>query len=1132
MGNSGGLESRMSRWTLVFRSLKFHARSHLGTVAGAAIGSAALIGALVVGDSLRETLRERALQRLGWAQSAMATPDRLFSQHLKSVFQNSGSGPSAAAVALELPGTITRPDGSARANQVNIFGIDSSFGGGNEALTNIARGTVVLNQSLATKLGVQASDEVIVRCQKPSALSQEAAIASRNEQTVALRLKVKAVVTGRQMGDFSLRANQAPSLNAFLRLDELAEEVGEPGKGNLLVLANEKQASGSESGMEQSATAANEKLRTVPSLDFLGIELRTITNLHAIELRSKRIFLDAELARAATASSGDGATHLIQSLTYLGNLFEHGTNSTPYSMVTAAGPPYTPPDLKADQIILNSWLAEDLHAAAGDEIAVSYFDPESGPRLTERTNIFEVIEVVPMELPWNDRTLMPEFPGLENAESTQDWDAGFPLAYKIRPKDEAYWKQYRGTPKAFISLAAGQKLWGNRFGNLTAIRWQPWESHRPGGKNAVASGTQPAVIRQQIENVILKALNPAALGFRFEPVRKQALQAAKQSQDFGQLFLGFSCFLVFAALLLMSLLFRFSLEQRTSEVGILLSVGWLPKQIRRMFLLEGVALAFLGALIGCVGGLAYAKGMLWGLITIWRSATGTTSLAFHVNPTTLAIGLLASTAIALLTIWLTLRKQARQPARELLAGIDATSPRSGKNFGMWGGIAAGLGAVAIVANALIKKETSDAESFFSAGALLLLAGIGLASGWFRRLAGQARGTRFTFLNLGVRGCARRAKRSLATVGLLACGCFLISAIGVFRQDASQDAAKHSAGTGGFALIGESTLPISQDLNTRAGLEAFGLSPAQLPNPRFVPFRVRAGDDASCLNLNRAQTPRLLGVKPELLKGRFTFSSVAKGFNKSDGWELLKGEASSAGAIPAIGDANSIEWALHKKLGDTLDYVAEDGRAFKIQLVGAVANSILQGGLLIQESEFIKRFPNEGGYKMFLIDAAPDSIDETSKLLSRTFQNAGLELTPTALRLDSFNAVQNTYLGTFQILGVLGLLLGSAGLGIVLLRNVLERRGELGLLTAVGFQRAQLQKLVVGEHAALLGLGIAIGLVAAAVAVLPSLLSTTAKLPWSSLAVTLAAVVINGLLWTWVAARRALSGDLLAALRNE
>jgi len=144
----------------------------------------------------------------------------------------------------------------------------------------------------------------------------------------------------------------------------------------------------------------------------------------------------------------------------------------------------------------------------------------------------------------------------------------------------------------------------------------------------------------------------------------------------------------------------------------------------------------------------------------------------------------------------------------------------------------------------------------------------------------------------------------------------------------------------------------------------------------------------------------------------------------------------------------------------------------------------------------------------------------------------MELTPAVQRLSAFNAVQNTYLSTFQVLGGLGLLLGSAGLGAVVLRNVLERRGELGLLLAVGFRKRQLHWLILSEHAALLGLGVSLGVAAAAIAVLPSILSPTTQLPYRSLAVTLAGICLNGVFWTWLATRSALRGDLLQVLRNE
>src|SRR5205823_7765661 len=172
----------------------------------------------------------------------------------------------------------------------------------------------------------------------------------------------------------------------------------------------------------------------------------------------------------------------------------------------------------------------------------------------------------------------------------------------------------KGTPKAFITLAAGQKMWANRFGNLTAIRIRR------------VHGLSTEEQEQRFEHKLLATLKPEEIGLRFEPVREQALKAAEQSQDFGELFLGFSIFLVVAALLLMALLFQFGLEQRASEVGTLLALGFPVKQVRRLLLMEGATLALLGGIIGTVGGLGYAKAMLWGLATVWRSAVGSFAL--------------------------------------------------------------------------------------------------------------------------------------------------------------------------------------------------------------------------------------------------------------------------------------------------------------------------------------------------------------------------------------------------------------------------------------------------------------------------------------------------------------------------
>jgi ABC-type antimicrobial peptide transport system permease subunit len=280
------------------------------------------------------------------------------------------------------------------------------------------------------------------------------------------------------------------------------------------------------------------------------------------------------------------------------------------------------------------------------------------------------------------------------------------------------------------------------------------------------------------------------------------------------------------------------------------------------------------------------------------------------------------------------------------------------------------------------------------------------------------------------------------------------------------------------------------------------------------MRVREGDEASCLNLNRAQQPRLLGVNPDALQERKAFGID---------WSLLK---QNSEAIPAIGDEASIKWAMGKKIGDTLDYSDEQGRAFKIRIVAGAANSILQGQLLIDEGQFVKRFPGVSGYRMFFVDAPSNAVSEVSATLGRALQDSGMELVPAARRLAQFNAVQNTYLSTFQVLGGIGLLLGSLGLGVVVLRNVLERRGELGLLQAVGYRKRSLQWLVASENLALLLVGLLIGGLAAAVAVLP--VARRADLPYE----TLVGVIIFGVASAWIATWFAMRGRLIDSLRAE
>jgi ABC-type lipoprotein release transport system permease subunit len=1123
--------SAMKLNRLVFASLRYYLTSHLGVLAGASISAAVLIGALAVGDSVRISLRNRALDRLAGATAVISTGDRYFNdtlgERIRAVqLTNLPNLTGTASILLELPGMATRQDATARANSIHVLGIPDGFLVG---LGPIDADKVWLNASLARQLKAEVGDEVVVRVHKPTALSRDAVISPRDTVAVALRLRVAGIVSAHNGGDLALQAGQTPPMNAFVSRSTLANAASLAGRGNLVWFRapeGPEDAASREEWIDELTT----RLHAAWSLDDAELSLRPLTaNQQGLELTSRRIFLDHPVSEAALKPFDSVSGSAQPVLTYLVNALIAGQREAPYAMVTSIGSPWTPESLADDEMVLNRWLADDLRLKVGDSLEMVYYVADTGPQLVERTNKFRIRGIVPLEGIHADRTLMPEFPGIAKAESTQDWDAGFPLVRKIRNEDEAYWKKWRGTPKAFISLTTGQKLWGNRFGDLTAIRWS-------------TVGTEKTNDSLRLLSEEFKArLKPESFGLRIDPVRTRLLTAAAEGQDFGGLFLSFSFFLLGSSLLLTALLFRFALERRAREMGILLALGWTPGRVSGLFWREGFALAILGTVLGSGLGVVYARGVLWGLATVWSSAVARASLEFHLTGQTFTTGVILSLAVAAATLGVTLRKLVRRTARELMAdgALDLPAPLLQRTSRVWTALlfAIGLSSLGMTSWALVAGQ-KEPGIFFGAGFLWLLTGVFVLRvalrRWSHPLQGGINSTRRTgFMGLALRSVTRRPSRSLGGISLLASAAFLLCAVGAFKLEESPGAGRPESGTGGFGLWARTALPLLKDLNTPEGRDFYGISATDLQGTSIVAFRVHDGDDASCLNLARPQRPRLLGVPAEELarRGAFSFAELVQSSAVTNGWLALSPSEREPGETPAIGDASSLQWILHKQVGDTLDYVDEQGRPFKLRLVGSLEGSVLQGNLLISESELIRRFPGETGHREFLIQTPQGRESTVSATLSRGLQDVGFEATPTWERLGEFNAVQNTYLDTFQLLGGLGLLLGCAGFGVIVLRNLQERRGELALMLAIGFERGYLIRLAILENGTVLALGLGSGIVASIVAVAPSLRPGGPPLPWASLIGMMVLVAVTGLLSTIWAAWKAVHERLLDSLRD-
>jgi hypothetical protein len=365
---------------------------------------------------------------------------------------------------------------------------------------------------------------------------------------------------------------------------------------------------------------------------------------------------------------------------------------------------------------------------------------------------------------------------------------------------------------------------------------------------------------------------------------------------------------------------------------------------------------------------------------------------------------------------------------------------------------------------------------------------------------------------------------------MAAATFILISVGAFRRDGTIDWTDRRSGTGGYPLLVETVLPLATDPNSADGRQQLGLGEA--PDVAIEPFRLLPGDDASCLNLYQPTQPRILGVRREFVKqGRFSFAGTLDGAERENPWVLLEREHDD-GAIPVIGDANSMTYVLHKSIGDEI-VVDRGGRSIRLRLVAALSDSIFQSELLMSEGNFLRLFPEQEGYGLLLVDAPAARVAEVSDAIERGLTDYGADAVGTADRLAEFHRVENTYLSTFQTLGGLGLLLGTVGLAAVLLRNVLERRRELALLGAVGYGRSRLLVIVVAESALLLVFGLAAGAVCAIIATIPAAAEHGGRIPVTASGwLMLFAIFAAGLVSSVVATRAAVASRLLDALRAE
>ncbi len=1041
--------------------------------------------------------------RLGKTQLAMTTSDRFFHQELSAELMRKSDDLIIVPV-LALNGVLESPDGSTRVNNLNVYGMDRNFwqlvGRPGERIAFAPVHGVSVSESVASR--IKLPGEYLLRIQSPSQLSRDMIFTTESSASQAWSVKINQFIPDNTMGRFSLQASQAAPLNVFVPIEWLAEKANIAGKANMLLVGID----GKKHTTKQELSAT---LKEVIQPEDLGLEIRKIETEEMFELRTSRIFLDKPIADAAM-KIGEGAYGVF---TYFVNEIRSGERAVPYSTVSAidtvAGASILS-DLKADEIIINEWLADALDADEGDSIQLKYFQITPTRKLIEQISDFTVKQVVPMMGSFADPTLMPDYPGMTEADSCGDWDSGIPIDLeKVTQRDEDYWDRYKGTPKAFISPRTAQRIWQNRFGTLTAVRW-PAESNSP----------------EKIRTTLMKNLDPAQVGFTFSDVRETARRSAAGSTDFAGLFAGLSMFLIFSAALLLALVFAFYVESRSQQVGLLLAVGWGWLKIFALFLAEGAILASVGCLLGAVVSVLYTYLLILTLnATLWSRALANLELSFFADIGTLIHGAMVSFLICLFAIQAALFHRIRKPVHQLLTGtVECYAKITSVRYSF----SAPVGWISLAAGLLIpfifSGQQAQVAVFFAAGSLCLTGLVLIAFSRLKRWRSKSASSIHSLNSLAIKSISRRMGRSVAVLVALACGVFMVVGVGANYKDIGDNAQQRNSGTGGFTLLAQATLPLAEPPE---------LPTASLSADAFVPMRLYQQDEASCLNLNRTQQPSLLGVQPEKLAQRkaFSFQAMLESDAVESGWQLLD-HSPEDGTVPAIGDYATVFWGLGKNLGETILYQTENGETINLKIVGILKDSLLQGRLLISEDNFVHHFPSADGYRQFLIDGDWDQQDAQAAALMKKYRDFGIEVIPARQKLAQFHEVENTYLAIFLILGGLGVVLGSAALGLVLVLNVLDRRGELAMMQAVGFRKPLLKQMLLLEHSVLLLAGLLCGLGSALWAVFPSIATQGSRFPYGKVLLIAVAIVISGIVWTRIAVSGVLKSDFLEMLRNE
>ena len=626
---------------------------------------------------------------------------------------------------------------------------------------------------------------------------------------------------------------------------------------------------------------------------------------------------------------------------------------------------------------------------------------------------------------------------------------------------------------------------------------------------------------------------PDTLEFQLGDIKQEILDENTESiRVFTDMFFVFGSFSIIAGVILIINIFVMLAEERKSEMGMARAIGMQRKQLKRMYLSEGCVYAGLSSLVGVFLGVGIGFIVMF-VISRILSGFGVINIVqyFTVSPHSMVLGFITGFFITLVTIYVTAHRISRLNIVRAIRNIPEppVMRRDRRIFTLGIGLAVcsilfifmgmvshqaslfftglslflfSLGFIArrwlgdrwafnLVALSILvlwflpgewfPAYTGGIEMFIISGLFLVFAslllvmvnsvqiteGLTILFGWGKSM--QA------VLKTAISYSLRSKFRTGMTIAIFALIIFSITTmsmiVGILGTNIESQVKKSA---GGYEILAFS-LPTSPVMNITQELKEKGLD---------SPVENAVGLLSGQITLSLKSSPNdtvsysLLGIDNDfILHSEFEFERILDTYTEpGEIWEALR-ENSSLVLIDAsvLGNQFGPPSLFTTDVGETLLIRDKNNETHQKKIIGILDTVLIQGIF-----SYDSHIPEEFGFigpTFFLLNIQDQvNVENLSKTIESSFLQYGLQVLDLEnLILEALEAM-NQFFTLFESFMALGLIIGIAGLGIITIRSVHERRQEIGMMRALGFRRKMVLHSFIIETSFVAIIGIVIGVI--------------------------------------------------------